>query len=247
MSGYGEGPVTNEDIQRQLNILERIGNFVEGEDDILRAMVQNQTIMLQQMGVMVGAGDTPQLSRNQAGLAIQEIREGDTGQAVFKINGENYVIRVQADREIDPDDVVYVNDTPNTVIPATGVDEGALFGISGSGIPRAPQAFEIDETEEPVTIGAGETKEILSANASGGGFWWETGTTDREYTEYIYTVDGENIFDENPEAPLGLFNDRYRFPQPITFNNNISIKARRQNDPAVSDETFVSKIAYYDV
>jgi len=256
-----DSPITREDVERQLNVLEQITNAIGGEDDILRAVLHNQALMLKQIdafnqqgagGRLAGEGDRDSrsepssgLSINQAGIAIEEIPKGGQGQVVFNQRGSDFVETVEASNKVEADDIVYVNNLPNEVVPANSVDEGQLFGISAGDVAREGRTINADETDSAVNVGPGDgITTVLEVEVDGRGFWWETGTTDRDETDYIYKVDGDELFDDRQRAPLGLFDNRFRFPQAIRVQDKIEVLVER--DQGAPTDSFVSKFIYYD-
>lgn len=240
-------PVTREDVQQQLNILEQLSQYVSSDDDLLIALLQNQNLMLQNMTSMMGGSfqGPESLSVNQAGLALSDIDKGDTGRVLFEERGTKIVLRCKAENSVSTEEVVYVNDPSGpTVLPANDVSEGQLFGIGPGGARRASEFF-IAESENNVTVEPGEKETVFELSVDGLSLWWETGTTGHPDSDYRYIVDGEDLFDDGLKSPIGLVNDRFRFPQPIQFDTKLKIVVRR-NSAATTDQEYRSRVTYYE-
>ena len=240
-------PVTREDVERQLNVLERLSGYISSDDELLMALIQNQNLMLQNMTSMMGGSfqGPDSLSVNQAGLAIEDIEKGDVGRVLFEERGTKIVLRAKAGNEIGAEEVVYVSEPDGPVVlPANSVSEGQLFGI-GPGGARDASEFFIDESDESVTVDPGNTEDILEVEVESVSLWWESGTTSDPDTSYQYIVDGERLFNDYITSPIGLINDMYRFPQPIQFNSELKIKARRDSGTNNSND-YDSRVTYYE-
>jgi hypothetical protein len=240
-------PVSREDVQRQLNVLERLSQHVSSDDDLLIALLENQNLMLQNMTSMMGGSfqGPNSLSANQAGLALKDIDKGDTGRILFEERGTKMVVRAEAGNNIEREEVVYVSDTEGPVVlPANDVSEGQLFGIGPGGARKANQ-FSIDESDEPVTLQPDEKATVFEKDVSSVSLWWETGTTSDPDSTYQYIVDGEELFDEPLTSPIGLINDRFRFPQPIQFSDELKVVVKREAG-AGSSQSYNSRVTYYE-
>jgi len=93
------------------------------------------------------------------------------------------------------------------------------------------------------TISPGATADVLKVDLDEAALWHETGTHDRTYSEYAYYIDGEQLFRDGLNEPLGLYNDTYQFPQPIIAEDSINIKVTRDTN-AGSSEDYSSKIRF---
>jgi hypothetical protein len=240
-------PVSREDVQRQLNVLERLSQHVSSDDDLLIALLENQNLMLQNMTSMMGGSfqGPNSLSANQAGLALKDIDKGDTGRILFEERGTKMVVRAEAGNSIEREEVVYVSETEGPVVlPANDVSEGQLFGIGPGGSRRASQFF-IGEPDEPTTLEPGDEKTVYELDVSSVSLWWETGTTSDPDSSYQYIVDGEELFNEPLTSPIGLINDRFRFPQPIQFSDGLKVIVLRDQS-AQSNKDYTSRLTYYE-
>ncbi|MHC1624575.1 MAG: hypothetical protein ACXQS2_01020 [Methermicoccaceae archaeon] len=106
--------------------------------------------------------------------------------------------------------------------------------------PIKPQDWEEVCTEEDVTINPGQKKVVLEVKDSG--YLWEVGVNDETYTTYYLLVDEAPVGDPLPQ-PWGLYNDPYRFPQPIEFDSSIVVMVERHSDaPGPAD--YYAKVRY---
>lgn len=241
-------PVTLQDIYGTTNTLEELLAYGDTEDNYQKALVHNQVLMIQLMDKLANEdqGVDP-LKRYQAGWALEDISNNNSGKVMFDIDGNKFIRNVKAGNDIDAEEVVYINDAQDmTVVPAPEADMDALFGISGSGIPMESDAFEIDETDGEIQLDTGEKGKTIEVTTDDVGYWWQTGTYDQDYTNYEYKVDGESVFSNPLPAPIGLYNNMYEFPQPIRFRDKFEIEIQRDED-APGQQNFASKVVYFDL
>jgi hypothetical protein len=242
MSGATIG---NEDVREQLSVVEQLLSNATSDDEYMAAMLRNQELMFNVLSSDTTAYDTSNLPDGIAGLAVEPMDSQEPGLAVFDINGAKRIIQVTPSAEIDTNDVVFINGENNEVAPARSVDEGQLLGIGSNAGSREANAISQDTTGSPVTLGPGDSATLVEADLDAGGLWIETGTSAQDNTKYQYEVDGNEIFDEPLDTPLGLFNSVYRYPQPLKARSQIEVKALRlESASGVAD--YVSKIRYYE-
>lgn len=241
-------PVTQQDVDRHLNTLEKLTSYFESEDDYQAAMLQNQEILIKLLqGSGPGVYDSPlggldldDLPEGIAGEAISSADSGERVRAVFSVRGTRFVSKVSVDEEVQVGDVLYITGKGNEAILATNAEVTTLFGGS---LGFSSGAFERTETGENVTIEAGEYKDVLQVDVDDTAWLWEVGTNDETYTEYQYLKDGEEILEDRLKEPLGLYNDPFRFPVPRKFTDTFIVRVYRQNDAPGSAEYF-SKATY---
>lgn len=134
------------------------------------------------------------------------------------------------------------DDNSGTIIGAGSVVDSA----SVTDIPVSPTAFEQRQTDEDITLGPGEKDDIVSVNLDGAALWYEVGDSDNDYSEYQYYADESGILDNPQVEPLGLYNDPYRFPQPLLVRDTIKVSTKRQPDAPGSADYF-SKVRYIPI
>ena len=242
MSG---SPVTGKDVREQLNAVEKALARASHDDEFMAAMLRNQQLLFGVIGQSLGSFDIDNLPMRAAGLAVEDMAQGEPGRAVFDLNGTKKVANVTPTSEVKKNDVVYINGPDNEVTAANTIDEGQLLGIGVDNGTKRSAAIEKSVTREPIELEPGEAKTLLAVSSETGGSWHQVGTHDATYTEYAYFVDGESIFNEPQFEPLGLYNDMYSFPQPLKFASSIEVRAQRQAD-APGPEDYFSKVVYYE-
>lgn len=242
MSG---APIGNEDVRQQLSIVERLLSNATSDDEYMAAMLRNQELMFGVLSSDTTAFNTENLPDGIAGLAVENMDPEEPGLAVFDINGAKRIIQVTPSAEIATNDVVYINGDDNEVAPARTVDEGQLLGIGSNAGSREANAISQETTGDPVTLGPGQSATLVEATLETGGLWIETGTSAKDNTKYQYEVDGNEVFDEPIDTPLGLYNSVYRFPQALKANSQIEVKALRL-ESAGGAADYVNKIRYYE-
>jgi hypothetical protein len=239
--------VTIEDVEQEISLVESLMEGLSSDDEFLQAILHNSRMMGMVLGQMVEGSD-PNLGFDRmdmpdgyVGIAIEDITSGSTGGSIFSANGSNIFTTITAGEKINEGDVVVVTGDSNKATRLTEVDDSYLSigKIEYSGVGSA--GFDVIESESDVTIQPGETKTVLSADFNSQTFWWETGTNDETYSTYEYLVDGDNLLDQSNSQPLGLYNDMYRFPAPITIGGNVEIKVTRDGS-AGGPQDYYSKI-----
>lgn len=245
-----EQVVTGEEIRNQLSIVEQIRQQFSGDDEYLDALLEGQKLQLMQMAQtqdlienFSGFGDNSNIPVGRVGRMLEDVTLGQTGDAVFSFGGSPRRVTVRADETLGELDTVQVIDDDNLVEKAK--IESLLAGAQGGSLgAMSARAFGIEESEENVTVQPGTTETVLQVN-SRESKWVSVGTNDETYTEYQYYVDGEEIVDEPLSHPLGLFNDPYRFPQPLTFRSRFRVDVSRSSE-ASSPADYFSKATYID-
>lgn len=175
------------------------------------------------------------------GIAAESISENDTGVASFQLRGSVVAARVRAEQDTDSGAPVRVI-APGNIVEPQGAVARSLLGFDGS---LNAGAFEVTETDRnnPVEIEPGEEKEVLSLGLRGGDIL-KIGTVSRTYSLYNYEIDGEEVLEEPLSQPLGVFNDPFRFPQPLSIDRSFKVKIKRTSD-ASGAETYFSKAVYF--
>jgi len=269
-----EGYVTPSDVADELNFVEWLRAEVSGTDDYLEAMLENQRLMLMNMmqqmqansgrsqpvdAIELASDGSPSgydvsqrpVPRNElineamvpldaVGLANRTIYENDIGPATFQVNGTIFATTVRVAQDIASGDPLRVVAPGNIVRPVNDVAL-SLLGLPGS---VGGGTFEVDETDENVTLSPGETKYVIRSGVASAE-WVATGTNDETYSLYQYTIDGQEIFEDPLKEPLGLYNDPYRFPSPLAADQSIGVKVTRTSDASGSAD-YYSKVTYFD-
>jgi len=132
--------------------------------------------------------------------------------------------------------------------PAVGGGSNVSIG-SPSGVAQMPvpgSTFEHAESDDVLTLSPGESDTIVEAEVQEAALWWEVGTTDNDNSRYSYAAGDADLLEDPTLEPLGLFNDPYRFPQPIISRGNITVDAARDSS-ATGDKNYVSKVRYVPI
>lgn len=183
-----------------------------------------------------------QLPIGAVGLANRRINSRDTGPATFQVSGTVFSARIRLD---SPDGTVIGSGAPVKVIAPGNICEPindvslSLLGFSGA---VGAESFERYETPADVTIQPGEEEYVLRKNVQNAS-WISTGTNDETHSLYKYFIDGEPILEEPLKEPLGLYNDPFRFPDPLSAGREIAVKVKRQSS-ASGPESYYSKVDY---
>jgi hypothetical protein len=123
--------------------------------------------------------------------------------------------------------------------------ESPLDATPVTSMPLINDGFKQRTSSKNVEIEPGKSKDVLNVTLPDGksALWYEVGDKDRTYTEYEYQRDGISVLEEPQLEPLGLYNNPYRFPQPLLVRDNIAVVVSRDSD-AGSSEDYLSKIRY---
>lgn len=266
--------VTAEDVQRELNFIEKLQNQITGQDEYLEAMLTNmrlQAMWMLQTSPEIAAG-------GEAGTTVPT--GGDGSPEGYNTNK----------RPVPSDELVNKNNLPldavgivnrtvyeNDIGPATFQVNGSVFAATvradddlASGDPCRIIApgniaeplndvatsllgltgsigagrYERTESPSPVTIQPGDTETVLRVNVRGAD-WISVGTTDQPDTTYQYFVDNEPILDTPLNEPLGLFNDPYQFPTAVRIDREVRVEATLDGG-AGGAQDYVSKVTYFE-
>lgn len=138
--------VTQDDVKRNLNLLERILDSASSDDEYLAAVIQNQMLMTQALS-NIGVGDsvvvneshttntgtipsggatndsrsgvdTNNLPIGYIGLALEEITSSSEGKAKFTLGGTEMEVTVEANNDINKDQAVTIVGSGNLVSPS---------------------------------------------------------------------------------------------------------------------------------
>lgn len=265
--------VSNDEIRAELNFLEDLRNRISGQDEYLEALVTNsriqamvalqreqatlgvlpENVQLSESGTPEGYGSievspVPEgnvlssryLPLAAVGIANRTIYENDTGPATFDVNGtvQNETVRVTDDaRSGDPLRIV----APGNIAEPVENVSLSLLGLTGS---IGVNSYERVETEENVTIAPGDDEIVLRVDVNQAD-WVSAGTVDRPHSTYQYYVDGEELNEEPLYEPLGLYNDPYSFPTPISVDRNLEVEVARESSASGSADYF-SKVTYFE-
>lgn len=240
-------PLTGEEVERRLNLIEQVLSGTSSSDEYLEAILYTLNTLVQ---LESGRGSTlgtrgGAVPDGTAGIAIDEIKETEEGTVLFKVDGRTVIAEVEAVREVPENEVVSYDSNQGGVIPQGDIDAAKLdFGEIATSTVKAT-VFEVAETEDTVTVEPGDTETVLDFNIEGGGSLLAVGNNDETYSNYIYEVDG-NVLTSSPlTAPLGLYNDPYHFPQPLKVTNDVTLKVARDSD-APSSEEYYAKAIYFE-
>lgn len=269
-----EGYVTPSDVSDELNYIEWLRQQISGTDEYMEAMLQNQRLlgmaMLSQMqsqsgrsqpvgsidldsnGSPAGYGTNKRpvpeeelinesmVPLDAVGIANRTIYENDIGPATFQVNGTIFATTVRVADDIASGDPLRVIAPGNIVRPVQDVAL-SLLGLPGS---IGVDSFQVEETETNVEIAPGETAYVIRPSLQSGS-WVSTGTNDETHTLYQYTIDGEPLLDDPLKEPLGLYNDPYSFPNPLSVDRQFGVRVTRQESASGSAEYF-SKVVYFN-
>lgn len=225
------GRLGKEEVEESLSFLEEAMGHLGPDDDYLRAILHNQALMTRalQGAETPTTGNSNNVPPGTAGLALEGSSEGDSLNTLFKIDGRTVVSDLIAAREINEEEVVKVGSSGDKVFPLTNVSQSQLdFGKVGLSSENSTK-FIFKETQNNVSIPPGQKKVVLDIDVSSTVGLFEIGTNDETHSLYTYVVDGENLIDKPIKKPLGLYNDRYDFPQPVKVESNLKVVVERQN------------------
>lgn len=269
-----EGYITPDDVREELNLIESLRSRVTGTDEYMTAMLENQRIMLMQMlsdmqtsptgqrpiaqvdvdnqgrpeGYNVDVRPVPEeetdsdltIPVSAVGVANTTIYENNSGEGTFQINGTVFSDTVRASEDIPAGEPIKVI-APGNVVAAVNDAATSLLGYSAA---ISGTRFEQTETQQNVSVSPDETETVLQVN-SGNADWVYVGTNDETYSDYQYLIDGEELFDTPLKEPLGLYNDPFRFPTPLSVGSSITVQVTRLSGASGAQDYF-SKVGYYE-
>jgi hypothetical protein len=119
-------------------------------------------------------------------------------------------------------------------------------GADATDIPLTPIGFNQAVTEDNVEISPASNEDVLEVTVKNSALWYEVGTKDATYSNYQYYVDDSELLDSGQKEPMGLYNQPYRFPQPIIVRDKIAVNVRRDDDASGPEEYF-SKVRYVPI
>mgnify|MGYP000450400486 CR=1 FL=1 len=240
-----------DDIRSELNVVEQLTAGASAVDEYLEALVRLQMVQINstQLGTnkaAFGGIDTQDLPEGFAGIALEDIPAGKTGSALFDISGSRLVTEVDAiTTDVTQDDVVRIIQDNNGVAVSKSINKDDILGGIGSSGTN-PDRFEVWETPEAKSVGAGDTVDVIDVEFDGPAIIYESGLSDIQDTRYEYLVDGEPIFNEKLFAPLGLYNNMYRYPEPLAVQSSFVVRAHRDGT-ASGPEDFIGKTTHRDI
>jgi len=234
---FADQIVTWEDIRQELNWVESALTTLSSDDDFLRAILQNQKVMLMaQLQRLQGGFDLSNVPVGVIGRSAEPIQKNDTGLAVFTLGGTTYRASVTAEEDIGAFEGVVVSDTGNTVRRGDGLanTESSLDSIPGT-------TFEVDESNT-VSVAPGEEETIIEI-AGGQIVWTAVGTTNETNTEYQYLTASGELFDDPLDSSMGTPASPFEFPRPLFVAGPIEVQVKR--DPSASaSANYVSHVQY---
>lgn len=234
-----------DDVKEDLSIIERTVDKASSSDEYLDAILRANIAQLRVKGEndMETMKTVNGIPDGTAGMAAEDIPQRGNGYVVFHVDGRSVVKIMQSETEVEAKEVVAVDYDQGGVRPISGVDQSFL-NIGAIQLDDAGSSgFKIIESESDVTIQPGETKTILDASVSKKSALWQIGSASRDYSGYYYKIDGSDVLSEDGLShPLGLFNDMYEFPRPLSLQSGVEVIVKRSsaaNGPA----EYWSKIA----
>lgn len=242
-----------EDIQQEINYFEWLESQFSAQDELLAAVVRNQRIQLMQLmmqsqqsirpGGPSDAFDDAQgltVPMDAVGITNRRIYEQDRGPATFQVDGTVFAATVEADEDLEPGRIVRVIGEGNLVKQERNVAP-SLLGLAGS---VGAGSYERTETDTDVSIQPDETKTVLRVGIQSAD-WVSVGTNDRTHSLYQYYIDDDALLDNPLKEPLGLYNDPYQFPAPLSGDREFRVEVTRQSSASGSADYF-SKITYFE-
>lgn len=226
--------VDKDDVEQNLNFLEKLVSHFSSDDEYRAAMLNNQKVQTEILSDMAGVGqsgninpsdvDITDLPTGLVGKAESSIAKGDKGRAVFDISGSKFQARIDATADIEEDGTVIITGPDNEARPSRGTsnalslmvgsDGGAL---SGSITPRTYNVHESDELDHSNDVGAvvlepGDEKVIVSTGGRNDtGSVLAIGATNQSDVTYRMVVDGEYNPGGTTNSPLGTVNEPFSF------------------------------------
>lgn len=149
-----------EKVRERENIIERLGDYLDSDDDYFKAMLVNQIVMeeslnqiVKQLGGDPGSvtDDAPLLKYGLLGESTTDMNAGDTGEAMFTRDGDRIIAKVTAARSSvrDGQFVMVTDPDQRKVIP---IDEGDVpLEESGGGEEAeyfSKPGISVDSTKE---------------------------------------------------------------------------------------------------
>lgn len=227
-------PITIEDVESELNSLERLANALSGQDDFTRALIQNQQMLLrmmyeQQQGALPGettrTGEIIQAVPIRAvGTANEKINENDSGRATFQVRGTVFRTTINAEEDIAPGDTIEIVGPNNAVKRVPSTPDTVSVQVAGALNLTNNQYFV---TESPVSVDS--TKEASTS-------WDFVADTVAVYgfDQPIYIAFNDNN-DNNRLIPLAVDDDPFN----ISINTD-TIWYRLQSAGTATDLNIVA-------
>ena len=158
-------PVTPEEVESHLNVLEKLTRHLEGEDNYQAAMLKNQGMLIRALrgsssgvaGGVFGGIDKDDLPVGMVGEVIEPGTAGETVRSVFNVAGTRFVTDVELKEDAAYQDIVYVTGSNNTVVVSE--DLGATSEFDGT----QPNPNEVDAnyySESEIAVDTEEEQEI---------------------------------------------------------------------------------------
>lgn len=259
-------PTTVKEIRDELNIIEQVLAGADSSDEYLEAIVRNQNLMIElqseiaasqegsnvvqggdnivnEQGDQINAeslfGEIGQILPGTAGIAVSDVKSGETGQFLYNQNGRNAISGVRAGKEIEEGQVSVYSGQDGKIYPVNDIEQNDLSMGAVSDSLKDSSSFGYFESDEETVIAPGASDVVLEANIGSLGGVYRVGTTDANYSQYQYLVDGEPILDEPSSQPLGLYNDMFEFPNPIKVSGTFEVLVQRE-ESAPGTEAYVS-------
>jgi hypothetical protein len=165
--------VSPQEVRREIDFIEDLMGGLSSDDEYLQAILHNQKMMGMLMLQMVegsdgGAGPAPSdptnLDVGAVGIAAEGISSSSTGVGVFNAKGSWYSVGVNAQQQINEDDIIVVNGQDNEVIPSTDISRDHLNIVSDFDISSDPESPDPQyEAYNNITVEDG-TENLLEWN-----------------------------------------------------------------------------------
>ena len=200
--------LTAQDVQKELNIIERLGQGLNADDKFLRAMLENQKLfamfMLDNMSetepVVGDEIDLYNLPNRMVGISLDEAPSGDVSDALFSIEGSDFLVRVRPQSDIEGMDAIQIIGENNQVVPIEKLEAGDIrVGIG----PGNGDVLEPDEAF--FEVGIDSVDDVIVD----------------DIVEVIYTV--ENIGDASDIQNITLTVDSVVDDETVSLNPDESV------------------------
>jgi len=242
--------VPPEEVEEEISAIEEFLDGATSTDEYLTALLRSNNAIVRLLGGQMegtdGATVTP--PSDTAGIVVTGAEQGDVGDFLYKNNGRTVVAKVQAARPIEPGGVAKYDGNQGGLIPVTNVDQSDLdFGAISAALSDSGD-FQFLDTDFQVsgggnvTIAPGDTETVLEGSFSGEIGLYEVGTKDRTYSKYQYYIDGEELLDGPIPKPLGLYNSRFEFPQPLKVTSSFRVEVTRDSTAPGSADYFSNAV-----
>jgi len=238
-----------QEVREELNIVEQSLDSASSTDEYFEALLKSNNILVELMRKQVVGADgyTTVPPDNTAGIVVYDVNAGDNVDFLYKDNGRTLIANVDANTELEASEVAKYDGDQEGLIPVSDVRQGDLdFGSMASALHEPNEFIFTDTTTQTdsgkVEVEPGEEKVILETETPSQVGLREIGTNDVTYTMYQYEIDGEDMLTNPILKPLGLYNDRYEFPEPVRVKSKLKVKVMREEDASAPEEYFSNAV-----